>query len=275
MPDLIPIGIDCEGYYSFLLHRSTTTQLTTIKTTSISSTTVIDELIINDISYNPNGMLTITWEYLLSSSPKYFHLQLYDETNRYVVLQRLIDGKQRSIEVDIKNYIRDSSLIYTVCLNIPHNKYCRHIELQQMKSSPLAITTNKYENFSSSQYLHLFIGIFLGALFVCIMLIIIFCWRIRNLSKETLSNSIEKIPNNTLYPPPPHSSIFYRPLNIISYPKQQQQQHQQSHSCDTSECSTHSSTDTSQLANDCYHIYQQIPSVYNCQFHPSRTHVLV
>ncbi|CAF3754613.1 unnamed protein product [Rotaria socialis] len=258
--------------------KSTSTQLTSIKTTSISSSTIIDELIINDISYNPNGMLTITWEYLLSVSPKYFHLQIYDEINRHILLQRLIDGKQRSIEIDIKDYLKEYSSMYMICLNIPHNKYCRNIQLQQVKSSSLVISTDKHENYQSSQYFYLLSGILLGAIFVCVMLIIVCCWRIRHLSRKKLSNSIEKSPTNTLYHPPPHSSIFYRPLNIISYPPKQQQlqqQQQQQQSCDTSECSMHSSTDTSQLANDCYHIYQQIPPVYNCQIHPIRTHVLV
>ncbi|CAF5200039.1 unnamed protein product [Rotaria magnacalcarata] len=220
-------------------------------------------------------MLTITWEYLLSVSPKYFHLQIYDEINRHILLQRLIDGKQRSIEIDIKDYLKEYSSIYMICLNIPHNKYCRNVQLQQVKSSSLVISTNKHENYQSSQYFYLLSGILLGAIFVCAMLIIVCCWRVRHLSREKLSNSIEKSPTNTLYHPPPHSSIFYRPLNIISYPPKQQQQQQQQQSCDTSECSIHSSTDTSQLANDCYHIYQQIPPVYNCQIHPIRTHALV
>ncbi|CAF3360848.1 unnamed protein product [Rotaria sp. Silwood1] len=250
--------------------KSTSTQLTTIKSTSTS--TIIDELIINDISYNPNGMLTITWEYILSTLPKYIHLQIYDDINRHILLQRLIDGNQRSIEIDIKNYLNKSSTIYMICLNIRQNKYCRNIQLQQIKSSSLILSSDKYENNQSLQYIYLLSGIFLGAIFVSIMLIIVCYWRIRHISKDKLSNSIEKLPTNTLYHPPPRSSIFYRPLNIISYP---QQQKQQQHSCDTSECSIHSSTDTSQLANDSYHIYQQIPPVYNYQMHPTRTHILV
>ncbi|CAF3409103.1 unnamed protein product [Rotaria sp. Silwood1] len=251
--------------------KSTSTQLTTIKSTSTS--TIIDELIINDISYNPNGMLTITWEYILSTLPKYIHLQIYDDINRHILLQRLIDGNQRSIEIDIKNYLNKSSTIYMICLNIRQNKYCRNIQLQQIKSSSLILSSDKYENNQSLQYIYLLSGIFLGAIFVSIMLIIVCYWRIRHISKDKLSNSIEKLPTNTLYHPPPRSSIFYRPLNIISYPQQQKQQQQ--HSCDTSECSIHSSTDTSQLANDSYHIYQQIPPVYNYQMHPTRTHILV
>ncbi|CAF4805426.1 unnamed protein product, partial [Rotaria sp. Silwood1] len=250
--------------------KSTSTQLTTIKSTSTS--TIIDELIINDISYNPNGMLTITWEYILSTLPKYIHLQIYDDINRHILLQRLIDGNQRSIEIDIKNYLNKSSTIYMICLNIRQNKYCRNIQLQQIKSSSLILSSDKYENNQSLQYIYLLSGIFLGAIFVSIMLIIVCYWRIRHISKDKLSNSIEKLPTNTLYHPPPRSSIFYRPLNIISYPQQQKQQQQ--HSCDTSECSIHSSTDTSQLANDSYHIYQQIPPVYNYQMHPTRTHIL-
>ncbi|CAF4541557.1 unnamed protein product, partial [Rotaria sp. Silwood2] len=260
----------CQPSQNSSIIKSTSTQLTTIKSTSTS--TIIDELIINDISYNPNGMLTITWDYMLSTLPRYFHLQIYDDINRDVILQRFIEGDQRSIEINIKDYLNESSTIYMICLNIRQNKYCRNIQFQQIKSSSLILSSNKHDNYQSLQYIYLLSGIFLGAIFVSILLIIVCCWRIRHISKDKLSNSIEKIPTNTLYHPPPRSSIFYRPLNIISYPQQQQQQQ---HSCDTSECSIHSSTDTSQLANDSYHVYQQIPSVYNCQIHPTRTHILV
>jgi len=213
-------------------------------------------------------MLTITWDYSLTILPRYIHLQIYDENNRYVLLQRLIDGEQRSIEIDIKDYLKETLSIYMICLNIRHNKYCRNIQLQQLKSSSIILSSNKPNHSQSLQFIYLLGGIFLGGIFVCLILIIVCCWRIRHISKEKLTNSIEKLPSNTLYQPPlPHSSIFYRPLNIISYPQQQ--------SCDTSECSIHSSTDTSQLASDSYHIYQQIPSVYNCQIHPTRTHILI
>ena len=213
-------------------------------------------------------MLTITWEYLVLTLPRYIHLQIYDEKNRHVILQRLIDGEQRSIEIDIKDYLKEYSSIIMICLNIRQNKYCRNIQLEQTKSSSsLILSSNPQDNHQSLQFFYLLGGICLGVVFVCIILIIVCCWRIRHISRENLSHSIEKLPSNTLYHPPPHSSIFYRPLNIISYPQQQ--------SCDTSECSIHSSTDTSQLASDSYHIYQQIPSVYNCQIHPTRTHILI
>jgi len=212
-------------------------------------------------------MLTITWDYMISILPRYIHLQIYDENNRYVIFQRLIDGEQRSIEINIKDYLKEYSLIYMICLNIRNNKYCRNIQLQQIKSSSIILSSNKLDHSQSLQLIYLLGGIFLGVIVVCILLIIVCCWRIRHLSKDKLTNSIDKLPTNTLYHPPPHSSIFYRPLNIISYPQQQ--------SCDTSDCSIHSSTDTSQLASDSYHIYQQIPSVYNCQIHPTRTHVLI
>jgi hypothetical protein len=219
-------------------------------------------------------MLTITWDYSLPVLPRYIHLQIYDENNRYVLLQRLIDGEQRSIEIEIKDYLKETSTIYMICLNIRHNKYCRNIQLQQMKTSSIVLSSNKSnQSHQSLQFIYLLGGIFLGAIFVCLILITVCCWRIRRISTEKLTNSIEKLPTHTFYqqqqppPPLPHSSIFYRPLNIISYPQQQ--------SCDTSECSIHSSTDTSQLASDSYHIYQQIPSVYNCQIHPTRTHILI
>lgn len=243
------------------------------------TTTSIDELIINEISYNPNGMLTITWDYNLMNLPRYIHLQIYEENHRYVLLQRLIDGEQRSIEIDIKDYLKESSAIYMICLNVRHNKYCRNIQLQQVKPSSIVLSSSsslqKSNHSPSLQLVYLLGGIFLGAIFVCLILIFVCCWRIRQISREKFTNSIEKIPSNTIYQPslpPVHSSIFYRPLNIISYPQQQQQQQP---SCDTSECSIHSSTDTSQLASDSYHIYQQIPSVYNCQIHPTRTHILI
>ena len=232
---------------------------------------------INDISYNPNGMLTVAWDCMLSILPKYYHLQIYDEHHRMVLLQRLIDGEQRSIEIDIKDYVRESSSsIYIVCLNIRQNKYCRNIHLQPTKSSAVILSSTKDDPLPSLQIFYLLSGIFLGITFVSLVLIVVCCWRVRRLTPDKLCNSLEKLPNNALYHAPPHSSIFYRPLNIISYPQhqhQQQQQHQPS--CDTSECSLHSSTDTSQLANDSYHIYQQIPSVYNCHMHPTRTHILL
>lgn len=253
-------------------------------TTMMMTTTSIDELILNEISYHPNGMLTITWDYTLMNLPRYIHLQIYTENHRYVVLQRLIDGEQRSIEIDFKEYLKESSSIYMICLNVRQNRYCRNIQLQQQQqvkpsaivlSSSSSSSSHKSSHPQSLQLIYLLGGIFLGAIFVCLILIIVCCWRIRQISREKFTNSVEKIPSNTLYQPslpPVHSSIFYRPLNIISYPQQQQQQQP---SCDTSECSIHSSTDTSQLASDSYHIYQQIPSVYNCQIHPTRTHILI
>ncbi|CAF0776431.1 unnamed protein product [Adineta steineri] len=265
----------CNQNKKHFFNRSTNTQSTSIKSTTTTTTTTLqsssssNELVINDISYNPNGMLTITWEYMILTLPRYIHLQIYYENNHHVILQRLIDGEQRSIEIDIKDYLKEYSSIYMICLNIRHNKYCRNIQLEQIKSSSsLILSSNTQDNYQSLQFFYLLGGICLGAILVCIILIIVCCWRIRRMSREKLSNSIEKLPTNTLYHPPPHSSIFYRPLNIISYPQQQQ-------SCDTSECSIHSSTDTSQIASDSYHIYQQIPSVYNCQIHPTRTHILI
>ncbi|CAF0963871.1 unnamed protein product [Adineta ricciae] len=278
-----------ENQYSKCQNRKSTTiqSSTSIKTTTIlpaltlssSSSSSFDELIINDISYNPNGMLTLTWDYMSLTLPRYIHLQIYDENTRRVILQRLIDGEQRSIELDIKDYLNERSSIYMICLNIRHNKYCRNVQLEQIKSptSSLIVSSNVSDNQQQpTQLIFLLSGAFLGAIFVCLVLIIFCCWRIRRLSsRKEISNSIEKLPPNTFYHPPAHSSIFYRPLNIISYPQAQKQQQQQQQSCDTSECSIHSSTDTSQIASDSYHIYQQIPSVYNCQIHPSRTHILI
>ena len=79
-------------------------------------------------------MLTLTWDYMSLTLPRYIHLQIYDENTRRVILQRLIDGEQRSIELDIKDYLNEHSSIYMICLNIRHNKYCRNVQLEQIKS---------------------------------------------------------------------------------------------------------------------------------------------
>ncbi|CAF4548795.1 unnamed protein product, partial [Rotaria sp. Silwood2] len=122
------------------------------------------------------------------------------------------------------------------------------------------LSSNKQEN---EQFIYLLGGILLGAILVCSILIIICYYRLHYYSKENLSqissiNSDEKKSLKTFY---------YHPLNIISYPQQP--------SSNTSECSLHSSIDTNHLTNDPYHIYQQIPSVHNCQLHLKRTHILI
>lgn len=277
LPSVLDLILLAQRFLFLSSSRSTSTRLTTTTMTTTSTTTVssaFEELVINDVSYNPNGMLTITWDYMLTRLPKYYHLQIYDQDSSRVLLQRLIDGEQRSIEIDIKDNVQDPSSSYIVCLNVRQRKYCRNLHLQPVKSTSMILSSTKEEHPASLQFVYLLSGVCLGALLVSVILIIVCCWRVRYFSRVERTKSIEKEPSNhTFYQPPAHSSIFYRPLNIISYPQQQQQQ--QPASCDTSECSIHSSTDTSQLASDSYHIYQQIPSVYNCHMHPTRTHILV
>jgi hypothetical protein len=217
----------------------------------------LNELVINDIIFKPNGILIISWEYMLSRLPKYYHIQIYDE-NHQLIIQRLVDGQQRSSEIDVSDYLTKYSLIYDVCINIRHKKSCRKISLQSnvIKSASLILSSNKQDN---EQFIYLLGGIFLGAILICSILIIICYCHLRHDSKEKISsiNTDENTPK----------TFYYHPLNIISYPQQQ--------SSNTSECSLHSSTDTSHLTNDPYHIYQQIPSVQNCQIHSTRTHVLI
>jgi hypothetical protein len=226
-----------------------------VLTSTIASSS--KELTINDIVFKPNNILIISWECVLSRLPKYYHLQIYDE-NHHLIFQRLVDGEQRSIEIDISDYLTDLPSIYIVCINIRQKKSCRKISLQSnlIKSASLILSSNKQEN---EQFIYLLGGILLGAILICSILIIICYYRLHHYSKEKIPsiNSDEK----------PPKTFYYHPLNVISYPQQQ--------SSNTSECSLHSSTDTSHLTNDAYHIYQQIPSVQNCQIHSTRTHVLI
>lgn len=229
-------------------------------------------------------MLTITWEQAQGTLPKYYHLQIYDERYANVLLQRLIDGQQRAIEIDVKDYIQDPTATYIVCLNSRQKKTCQAIPFQPMQQTSMILSSTKDDPSASLQFVYLLSGVCLGALFVSLVLIVVCCWRLRYLSRAKRLQSIEKLQTTSttttspFYPTSGHSSIFYRPLNIISYPQQHQQPSQsqkQGTSCDTSECSIHSSTDTSQLASDSYHVYQQIPSVHNCHLHSTRTHILV
>ena len=230
------------------------------RSTSTSEST-LNELIINDPVFNSNGLLILSWEYMLLPLPKYYHIEIYDENYRDLIYQRLVDGEKRSIEIDISNSLMQLPSINIVCINIQEKKSCRKISLQSnnIKSASLVLSSNKQND--NEQFLYLIGGILLGAILVSSILIIICYCRLRSNSENQLAtlNSPEKSVK----------TFFYHPLNIISYPQQQQQSNH------TSECSLHSSTDTSHLTNDPYHIYQQISSVQNCQIHPTRTHVLV
>ncbi|CAF0975735.1 unnamed protein product [Rotaria sp. Silwood1] len=247
---------------------STFVPLTSIKTNSIHTSTIessLNELIIKDIIFNSNGILIISWEYMLSQLPKYYHIQIYDKNHHHMIYQRLIDGRQQSIEINMSDYIEQSSSIYIICINIEHKKYCRNIFLKKsnnnlIKSASLILSSNQQDN---EQFIYLVGGILVGAILVCSILIIICYYRLHYYSKENRSkiSSINCDENKSL------TTFYYHPLNIISYPQQQ--------SSNTSECSLHSSIDTNHLTNDPYHIYQQIPSVHNCQLHAKRTHILI
>jgi len=220
-----------------------------------------NDLIINDIVSNANGIVLISWKYISSRLPKYYHIQIYNENHHHLIYQRSIDGQQSSISIDLSRHLTKLPSTYIFCINIRQKKSCRNIVLQLnsnlIKSASLALSINKQDN---EQFIYLLGGILLGAILVCSILIIICYCRLCHDSKENIStiNSNEKSPK----------TFYYHPLNIISYPQQQ--------SNNTSECSLHSSIDTtSHLINDPYHIYQQIPSVHNCQIHSTRTHVLV
>ncbi|CAF1660713.1 unnamed protein product [Rotaria magnacalcarata] len=250
---------------SITIVSSSDVSLTSIKTNSIQRSTIestLNELIIKDIIFNSNGILIISWEYLLSQLPNYYHLEIYDK-NHYIIYQSLIDGQQRSVEIDISDYFEKAPSIYIVCINIEHRKYCRNIFLtlnsNLIKSTSIVLSSNKY---NYEQWIYLLGGILLGAILVCSILIIICYYRLRYYSKENLSQipSIKSDEKSV-------KTFYYHPLNIISYP--------QPRSSNTSECSLHSSIDTNHLANDPYHVYQQIPSVHNCQLHPKRTHILI
>jgi hypothetical protein len=238
---------------SIFIFRSTFITIShSVQPSTIESS--LNELIINDLVFNSNGTLIISWEYLLSRVPKYYHIQIYDENHRDLIFQRFIDGRERSVEIDISKF----PSINIICFNIRQKKYCRKVSLPSnfIKSASLVLPSNKQEN---EQFIYLIGGILLGAILVCSILIIICYCRLRSYSNENLSSitSDEKSVK----------TFFYHPLNIISYPQQP--------SNHTSECSLHSSTDTSHLTNDPYHLYQQIPSIQNCQIHSTRTHVLV
>lgn len=239
--------------------------LTSIKMNSISTSTMeslLNELLIKDIVFNPNGILTISWEYLLSPLPKYYHIEIYDK-NHYMIYQSLIDGQENSIDVNIADYFEKIPSTYIVCINIADQKYCRNIFIKfntnTIKSSSLVLSSNKQDN---DQILYLLGGILLGAILVCSILIIICYYRLRYYTSQSLSQ-IPKIKSDEKS----IKTFYYHPLNIISYPQQQ--------SSNTSECSLHSSIDTNHLTNDPYHIYQQIPSVHNCQLHMKRTNILI
>lgn len=267
--DVPPPHLDSLSNCSCFTFRSTSTDvpLTSIITSSISTATIglaLDDLIINDIIFNSNGILIISWNYISSQLPKYYHIQIYNENYQRLIIQRLIDGRQKSIEINISSHLTKLPSTYLICISVRQKKSCRNIVLQSkslnlIKSEPsFVLSENKQDN---EQFIYLLGGILLGAILVCSILIIICYCRLRQYSQQNITstiNSNEKSPK----------TFYYHPLNIISYPQQQ--------SNNTSECSLHSSIDTtSHLTNDPYHIYQQIPSVHNCQIHSLRTHALV
>lgn len=209
----------------------------------------VETLVINDIVSNSHGQLILSWQYQTSSLPNYYQIEIYDEHEQELLDQRLIDGHQQSIIIE---KTLPSNCI--VCIHCEEKKFCRNISLPSnsiQSASFLLSSANKHSHADeddNEQYLYLIGGILLGATLVCTILILICCYcRLRSNMKEQVK-----------------PSLIYQPLNMISYPSQQ-----------TSECSLHSSTDTSHLSNDPYHIYQQIPSIHNCQIYSTRTHVRV
>ncbi|CAF1402598.1 unnamed protein product [Adineta steineri] len=244
---------------------STNIPLTSIENINLSTSTIetlSNSLIIKDIVFNSNDILIISWEYMSLRLPKYYQIQIYNENHKYLIFHRLIDGRQKSIEIDISSHLTNYPMTYIICINLRQKKTCRNIILQtnrnSIKSASIILSPDKQNN---EQFVYLLGGILLGAVLVCFILIVICYCRLRQHSKDKKKlsiNSNEKIPK----------TFYYHPLNVISYPQQQ--------SNTTSECSLHSSTDTtSHLTNDSYHVYQKIPSVHNCQIHSTRTHVLV
>ncbi|CAF5140803.1 unnamed protein product, partial [Rotaria magnacalcarata] len=202
---------------SITIVSSSDVSLTSIKTNSIQRSTIestLNELIIKDIIFNSNGILIISWEYLLSQLPNYYHLEIYDK-NHYIIYQSLIDGQQRSVEIDISDYFEKAPSIYIVCINIEHRKYCRNIFLtlnsNLIKSTSIVLSSNKY---NYEQWIYLLGGILLGAILVCSILIIICYYRLRYYSKENLSQipSIKSDEKSV-------KTFYYHPLNIISYPQ--------------------------------------------------------
>src|SRR5947208_2822032 len=127
-------------FLMIFMYRST---LNTVSYSVYSSTTEssLNELIINDAALNSNGILIISWEYMLSRLPKYYHIQIYDENHEHLIYQSLIDGQERSIEINISNYLKKFPSINIICINIRQKKYCRKIYLQTnlIKSSSLIL----------------------------------------------------------------------------------------------------------------------------------------
>ena len=209
-------------------------------------------MVINDIIINSNGRLTLSWKYQSSPLPKHYQIEIYDEHEQELLYQRLIPGHEQSMNMNIPSSFRVFPSIYIVCIHIEEKKFCRNISLpsNSIQSASLILSsTNKHSHDDNEQYLYLIGGILLGAILVCTILILCCFRRLRSDVEEKVQ---------------PIQTLLYHPLNMISYPSQQ-----------TSECSLHSSTDTSHLSNDPYHIYQQIPSIHNCQIHSTRTHVRV
>ena len=253
----------CRSFYSCHSHvvfRYTTaeTPLTSVETTRMTSS---NDVTIKDVVLNPNGLLALAWESKSSRSAKYYQLQIYDQANHQLIFQRFIDGRQRAMEIDLSPYLSNSPVTTVVCLNIRQKRSCRTVAFQPdtnvIKSASLALSSNKQNN---DQFVYLIGGILLGAILVCSILIIVCYCRLCNDADER--NSSPTCAEKSSRP------FYYHPLNVISYPPQP--------SNNTSECSLHSSIDTaSQLVNDPYHVYQQIPSAHNCQIHSTRTHVVV
>ena len=231
------------------------------------------ETLWKELIVNSPGRLTLSWQYPSYPLPKYSQIEIYDEHERELLYQRLIDGHQQSIDIDISSLpLKQSSSKHMLCIHMNEKKSCRKISLpsNSIQSASLILSSSspinkqqqqQHDEDDNEQYLYLIGGILLGAILVCTILILCCYCRLQWDCEEKLSSSsalpIDRQDNSI-------KTFVYHPLNVISYPSQQ-----------TSECSLHSSTETSHSSNDPYHLYQQIPSIHNCQIYSTRTHVLI
>ena len=248
---------------SFPFHRSQTdvdclfrsSLIVALKTSSRRPSTLLssrEDFTLKEIILHTDGILTITWDSMVSRLPKHSQLQIYDETHRHLLVQRSLVNRQRSIEVNTTEHRLKLPSNYLICLQIRQNKYCRNALLQVPTQSMSSLTS------SNEQYLYLLGGSLLGALLICFLLILVCFWRLGLSSKgqPIHLSSIdfdEKVSNPTFH---------YHPLNFLSYPS--------ATSNHTSECSLHSSMDTSQSTTEPYHLYQQISSLHHCRIHSTR-----
>ena len=243
----------CPTDIDFLFRSSPIVPLRTSSSESLTSLSSPEELTLKEIRLHGDGILTINWESTFSRLPKQSQLQIYDETHRYLLLQRSLVNRQRSMEVNTTEHLLKLPSNYLICVRIRHNKYCRNVLLQADTQSASSLTS------PNEQYLYILGGGLLGALLICSLLILVCFWRLGWPSKgqPIHLSSIDFDDKNS------KPTFHYHPLNFLSYPS--------ATSNHTSECSLHSSMDTSQSTTEPYHLYQQISSIHHCRIHSTRT----